>query len=644
MLNKLAWPDTGQVHAVDEPLIDLVDAFRVLRRQRRLFAVVLISVLAIAVVYLFVTPSRYTGSALVFFDAHQTDGLQQPTAVNPATDATYVDSQIEVLKSDAIARAVITKLHLDSDPEFLAPPNPMLATIAAITRFIGGLFSDGSNASSNADRLGPFVAFFRSNLTVKRVGQTYVADVGYRSLNPEKAARISNAIVDAYIVAQLESKYQAADKAADWLQERVKDLESKAQAAEKTVAEYKAQNNTPGARAPTEADLATLSSQRRAALADLESKAQTYRTLHESFVQRATQQQLLQTTEARAVSAAFPPLEKSDPKTMLVLAAAFLLGTVGGIAAAFAREHLNAAFISPSQLEKELGIRCLGMFPALPKVRSNHGRRQRATIGERLRALARSGNQSHEPTPRIISRDPERYTRAVDEPFSLWSEAIRFLAADIMGQTDHGTVIGFGSALAGEGKSMAAGNLAQLMADAGRNVLLVDCDLRNPGLTRSLAPEAKKGLLDALANDEAPLEQFVWRDPATGLQFLPAPLPRNHAEHPTRTLSSKSMQELVAVAQKTYDHVILDLPPMGPVADVKAASHLIDYFILVVEWGRTSQSVVVDALGAMPVVAGKVIGAVLNKASPSALQYAESYQSYRPTSPQLKGLKGQDSG
>jgi Mrp family chromosome partitioning ATPase len=72
--------------------------------------------------------------------------------------------------------------------------------------------------------------------------------------------------------------------------------------------------------------------------------------------------------------------------------------------------------------------------------------------------------------------------------------------------------------------------------------------------------------------------------------------------------------------------VVLDLPPISPVADVKAVSHLIDAFVLVIEWGRTSQAVVLDSLSTAPTVAGKLLGAVLNKASPSALKYAESYR------------------
>jgi capsular exopolysaccharide synthesis family protein len=623
VLNTVTWPGTGQAVPIDEPLINLVEAFQLLKRQRRVFAIVFAFVITCAVTYLVITPPRYTASALLLFDAHPSDGLQQPTVPSPATDSAYVDSQIEVLRSDAIARAVITKLNLDTDPEFVEPASPVLAALSAAARFLRRLIT-APDMDANSDPLGPFVAFFQSNLQVKRVGMTYVAEISYRSRDRAKAAKISNAIVEAYIFAQLDSKYRAAGQAAAWIQERVRELETQAQSAERAVAEYKAKNNVAETRGLSDAELATISGQRRAALADLESKAQTYRSLHESFVQRAGQQ-MLPTTDARLVSAAVPPIEKSDPKVLLVLAAACLVGAVGGVAAAFAREHLNGAFVSPGQLEKELGTRCLGLFPSLPKRASGSGRAD-AAGGERLRG----SGKGQENARRLISRDPHRYTRAIDEPFSLWSESIRFLATEVMGQCQHGCVIGVGSALAGEGKSMAAANLAQLIADAGRKVLLVDCDLRNPGLTRRLAPEATQGLLDGLANDKMPLDDFVWRDPATGLHFLPAPRRLIQTVHPTRTLSSDRMQKLLTRAQETYDYVILDLPPISPVADVKAISQFIDSFVLVVEWGRTPQAAVVDALNSVPAVAGKLMGAVLNKASSSALTYAESYRARPP--------------
>jgi capsular exopolysaccharide synthesis family protein len=615
MLKTADRTERVQAAGFNEPVIDLIAAIGVLRRQRRLIICVLVLTIGAALVYLITAPSRYTGHAMLFFDVHSSDGLQQPVSVNASADSAYVDSQVEVLTSDDIARSVIKKLELDRDDEFLTPAHPILSAVLGFpSKLIDAVIGNDDGAGTARDPLGPLIQFFKSNLTVKRVGLTYVVDVNYRSTDRVKAANISNAVVDAYIVAQLDSKYQAARQAGSWLGDRVKELQAQAQNAETAVAAYKAQNDIADTgRALTEPELAKLSAQRRAALKDLESKAQTYRMLHEAFVQKATQQQSLPSSEARVVSKAFPPVEKSDPKTLLILAAALLIGTVGGIAAAFAREHLNAVFVSPDQVRKELGTHCLAVFPVVPALSGKQRRKL-------LPATAARSAES-----RIISRDLKGYTRAVDEPFSLWSEALRFLAADIVGMSRRAPVIGIGSALAGEGKTMTAANLAEVIADSGRKVLLVDCDLRNPGLTRRLTPNARRGLLDALSG--AALEDLVWCDPATGMHLLPAPPLSAHATHPSGALSSAAMQKLLESARAAYQLVILDFPPIVQVADVKAASHLIDSFILVIEWGRTPQSTVLDALDTAPLVADKLIGAVLNKANLSVLAKLESYRS-----------------
>ena len=84
------------------------------------------------------------------------------------------------------------------------------------------------------------------------------------------------------------------------------------------------------------------------------------------------------------------------------------------------------------------------------------------------------------------------------------------------------------------------------------------------------------------------------------------------------------MQHLLDSVRDRYDYVILDLPPITLFADVKAASHLIDYFILVIEWGRTSEQAVTGALNTAPLVVEKLLGAVLNKADPTELKRMES--------------------
>src|SRR5262249_46946107 len=150
-----------------------------------------------------------------------------------------VDSQVEILQSEALTRSVITKLGLEADPEFSPPPNPIAALIAHLVAMISG----SDDAAAETDRLTRLVTVFRPNLLIKGVGLTYVVNVAYRSLDPVKAAKISNAVVDAYVVAQLDSKFNAARQASTWVQGRVDELRAKAQSAERAVAEYKAKNN-----------------------------------------------------------------------------------------------------------------------------------------------------------------------------------------------------------------------------------------------------------------------------------------------------------------------------------------------------------------------------------------------------------------
>jgi uncharacterized protein involved in exopolysaccharide biosynthesis len=689
MLNKIAWRDAAQHVATDEPVIDIVEAVRALHRQWFLLASVLMLTVGAAVAYLVLTPPRYTATAMLLFDVGTASGIGATAPPSSGAASTYVDSQVEVLKSDAIARSVITKLHLESDPEFPQKKKSLLASIYQFVRSIPRsvknlIIGNPKSAPEESDPLAPLVAFFQSNLTVKRVGLTYVVEVSYRSLDPENAARISNAVADTYIVAQLDSKYDAASQFGAWLQNRTKELRIRAQGAEKAIAEYKAQNKLDRARSLSQSELATLSGQRSAALKDLESTSIAYRALYEAFVRRATEHQPFPIADARVVSKATPPINKSDPKTLLILATATLLGAVGGASVAFAREHLRAVFVSPKQIEKELGIGCLGIFPAL----ESRGLKPNAPRDGQITDSTSHGHEgAGEPRSRTIFRDPQGYTRAVDDPFSPWSEAVRFLAIDIISLSRPLAVIGVTSALAGEGKSMAAANLAELLADGGRKVLLADCNLRNSELTRRLAPGATKGLSDVIRELEAGLENrnsllkkqlisvdqratdrssqytaaakhllpkstqaqsdpprqlapeategllqsvvclenFVWRDPVTGLDFLPAPRPLVQSAHPSAALSSSQMQRLLASAHEIYDHVILDLPAILPVADVKALSQLIDGFIIVIKWGQTAQSAVRDALNITPLLADKLLGTVLNRASPSVLERLGSY-------------------
>jgi capsular exopolysaccharide synthesis family protein len=621
MLNKASWP-TSRGDPSDrgtfalEPTIDFLDLFSLFRRQLALIVAALATTLFAALGYLAITPPQYTASSTVLIDTKQTPPFAPSSSSSVVLDSAYVDSQLELLKSDTLARTVAAQLGLQSDPEFVPPGHGVFQSLRRLV---------GLSTQSNDDLLGRAVDAFKARLTIKRIGLTYVIEAGFRSLDPEKAARISNAVVQAYITTQLDSKYQAASRAGAWLQARIGELKTKAQAAEQAAAEFKSNTATPTeATSVSEQQLAELTAKSRVALKDLESSAQLQRDLYNSMLQRSTeaiQQQLFPVTDARVISEATPPLEKSEPKSVIVIGAAAAIGMFLGLTAAFAREHLNWVFRLPAQLERDLGVFCLGLFPRLPHVGNwrrppseSREKSKHSESGEKGRPAA-----SNKPSPivneavrRLIARDPQRYTFVIDHPFSQESEQIRFIGAEFSRVAPRSKVVGVTSALPREGKSLVAASLSQLVADAGRRTLLIDCDLRRFGLTRQLAPTATAGLGHVLAG-RADFNDIVWFDPITKLDLLPAVMPSGRTAHPSGVLSSLAMQQLLESARKSYDQIILDMPPLLAFADTSAASHLIDGFIFVVELRRTRVSVAQNALTSAPLVMERLLGAVLAK-------------------------------
>jgi len=199
------------------------------------------------------------------------------------------------------------------------------------------------------------------------------------------------------------------------------------------------------------------------------------------------------------------------------------------------------------------------------------------------------------------------------EPSSPYAEAIRCikLTVDLNSGRTTNKVIGLTSCFPGEGKSTVAAATAALMAKAGARVILVDCDLRNPSLSRSFAPDAKVGFLDvALGN--TPLASAVRIDSSTNLAFLPTVL-NPSLPNPTEILASDAAKSLFTSLQRQYDYVIVDLSPIAPAIDVRASSRVIDAYILVIEWGETKVSDVQYALRHADEVQDNIIGAVLNK-------------------------------
>jgi polysaccharide biosynthesis transport protein len=333
-------------------------------------------------------------------------------------------------------------------------------------------------------------------------------------------------------------------------------------------------------------------------LRELESKAGTYHSLYENFLQRYTgglQQDSYPAAEARMVSLASPLTTQVKPKPIKIFALSLLGGIGLGVGVGLLRDLMDRVFRTRTQVQSLLQIPCIAMVPLLKTSRSK--RRQISTKASEARTL---------------TRDASVLWSVVDSPLSLFAESIRSikLATHYYGAGPN-KVIGLTSALPNEGKSTIAAAIAQLTAKVGSRVIIVDCDLRMPSLSQRLAPDATAGIVDVISGARS-LEETVWRDPATNLFFLPA-TQKKALQDSSEVLASEQIKELIDRLRASFDFVIVDLPPLVPIVDAKAAAHLVDCMILVIEWGRTKIEVVRHALDTAPNLHQTIIGAVLNK-------------------------------
>ena len=181
---------------------------------------------------------NFTATATLLIDTRKFQISQQPTVVGQMSfeSSAAMDSQLEVLKSEKIALAVIRKLRLAEEPEFVQAGRGYKATL------LGDLFRQ-DRPVTDAELLDRALGVFAKHLTVKRIGITYAIDVEFESKFAERAAQIANAIADTYIEQQQESQYSAMRQASDWLQGRIRELREQSASAQQAVVEYKAQHH-----------------------------------------------------------------------------------------------------------------------------------------------------------------------------------------------------------------------------------------------------------------------------------------------------------------------------------------------------------------------------------------------------------------
>ena len=289
------------------------------------------------------------------------------------------------------------------------------------------------------------------------------------------------------------------------------------------------------------------------------------------------------------------------PNLVLNLMIAIVLGLGLGIAMALMFEHLDDTIKLPEDMEKILGLPVLGIIPAT-----------KVNAGAELSMTANA------------------------DPHSPFAEAYRSLRTSLQFSTPAGMpkVLLVTSTAVGEGKSTTALSLATHITQTGKNVLLIDCDLRKASLHKKLAVPNDVGLTNHLAGDASPLG--VTRGCSIPRLFLipSGPLPPNPAE----LLGSAKMVALLNLAAERFDQVIIDGPPVLGLADAPLLGSLATAAVLVAECGATSRQFALGAVKRLRSTRTRLVGGVLTKVDTQRRSYGYHGYAYEYSDADAKRL------
>jgi polysaccharide biosynthesis transport protein len=682
------------------------------------------SVAALGLLYAVISLARstplYTATTQVLLEAP----AKAPTDTGPGEyyrfSESFIENQLAIIRSDPLLRKVAVK-------ELAVPPPTAMEPQS----------TDPSKESATAvedESVLDAINNLRGALAVSRSGWAQVLNISITWTDPVRAAQLANAVANAYVVNQLDARFEAAKQASGWLSDRLVELRQQLRNSEEAVTKFRNEHGltrsgptialndqqladlnskliaarTDAAEKKTRVDfladvaggkktldslpdtfqsadkvMETLrykladASQRQAdllaryssrhpavvtveaekqdiersiraetqrvmqtvnneyalakarvaateqamreatgqgglnyddsiRLRELERTAAVNKSLFEDVLQKAKitdEQSTFRPREARIIM----PAQKGGqtfPNTRKTLLMALFIGLGLGVGGAFAMEKLNAGFTTPRQLEESLGVPVLASLHQMDK-------------------------------GKLLSKDGQAIPVGfyhIHYPLSPFSEAVRTLRSGIhMSDVDQPPkVIHVTSSRPGEGKTTVAMSLAVSAAFSGRKVALVDADLRHPSVSRLFKLEQAKGLVDFLIGAVAFESVLKFHDDLK-LAIIPA---GGKSLNPTDLLGSERMKSLVSHLKETFDYVVLDTPPVGPVADPVIVASLADKTLFVVQWASTPREVVETCIEQVS-TRKRVAGVALNSVNPGRARkyggvhyYGKRYEKY----------------
>jgi capsular exopolysaccharide synthesis family protein len=345
----------------------------------------------------------------------------------------------------------------------------------------------------------------------------------------------------------------------------------------------------------------------------LKREAEANKALYEGLMTKMKETAIsgaLRSSNIRIVDPAMVPTTPARPAKGKNIILSFLVGLVGGIGLALLREYLDNTVKTPDDIET---LARLPSLAVVPQFAGANGNKRRSMLPE-------FSENGHDKRIELVAQHL---------PKSQMSEAFRALRTSILlSQAEHPPqVILVTSALPREGKTTAAANLAVTLAQLGDSTVLVDADLRKPGIGRLLNLGTGKyaGLSSYLAGVSS-LDLVSVPHPAIpNLVAIPTgPLPPNPAD----LLSSHKLADAIVELRTKYKFIVIDSPPIMAATDAVILSVQADGVLLVVRSGETPKVAFTRTRDLLTSVKSRILGVVLNAVDSSAPDYYYSYRYY----------------
>jgi capsular exopolysaccharide synthesis family protein len=351
----------------------------------------------------------------------------------------------------------------------------------------------------------------------------------------------------------------------------------------------------------------------------LRGEIDTKRALLDTLLRRQAETEVLarqkgaRESSVRVVDRAQAPESRFRPSYKVNAMLGLLAGAGAGILLVFFLEYMDRTFRSPDEVQRYLGLPTLGTIP------------DTAPASGYLRRI----------TGAIEASAPAAELLPFHDPHSATAEAYRRVRTALLLSTPGGVKsMVVTSGYAREGKSCTAANLAVILSQLDARVLLIDADLHRPRLHEIFRVSSRVGLVSILAENADPSRAIV-KTAVPGVSLLPA---GPASPNPSGLLSSAAMAQLLDRMRREFDYVVIDTPPLFPIADGLVLGYQTDGVVLCLRAGRTPRPQALRAKEALLQNRNRVIGVILNALPRKSGGYDEGYGLYyaRPGSGRIE--------